>query len=229
MGAADPPHQASPAELKVLLEAQRLGDPFLVYRDAGGAQRLVALTARAGRLTVGRNPGNDVALDWDANVSRVHAALERVGDEWTLVDDGLSRNGSYVNGERVDRRRRLSDRDSIRVGETVLTFRLPRKARETATLPSAGEGGPPELTPAQRRVLRALCRPCRDPSILSPPATNRQIAGELQVTVDAVKANLRALFAKFEVGDLPQNAKRHALAAEALRTGAVSAPELSDR
>ena len=46
-------------------------------------------------------PRNEVALDWDSEVSRVHAALERAGEEWTLVDDGLSHNGTYVGGERV--------------------------------------------------------------------------------------------------------------------------------
>ena len=42
-------------------------------------------------------------LDWDSEISRVHAALERIGDDWTVVDDGLSHNGTYLNGERVTR------------------------------------------------------------------------------------------------------------------------------
>ena len=42
-----------------------------------------------------------LSLDFDPEVSRVHAELERLGDDWTVADDGLSRNGSFVNGERV--------------------------------------------------------------------------------------------------------------------------------
>ena len=43
-------------------------------------------------------------LDWDSEISRVHAALERIGDDWTVVDDGLSHNGTYLNGNAGDRR-----------------------------------------------------------------------------------------------------------------------------
>ena len=55
----------------------------------------------------------------------MHAALERLGGEWTVVDDGLSRNGTYVNGERVTARRRLHDGDVVRVGGTAIAFRAP--------------------------------------------------------------------------------------------------------
>ena len=55
----------------------------------------------------------------------MHAELEPTGGEWTLVDDGLSRNGSYVNGERVTGRRRLRDRDMLRFGRTVVLYRAP--------------------------------------------------------------------------------------------------------
>jgi pSer/pThr/pTyr-binding forkhead associated (FHA) protein len=91
-------HAATPAELRERIEAERAGTPFLVLRDGGGAQRLFVLDAARERVTVGRSAGNDVALPWDGEVSRVHAELERLGDEWTAADDGLSRNGSFVNG-----------------------------------------------------------------------------------------------------------------------------------
>jgi hypothetical protein len=57
-------------------------------------------------------------LPWDSAVSQVHAALERVGDDWTLVDDGSSRNGAFLNGERVYDRRTLRDGDVMRIGLT---------------------------------------------------------------------------------------------------------------
>jgi DNA-binding NarL/FixJ family response regulator len=82
-----------------------------------------------------------------------------------------------------------------------------------------------DLTPAQRRVLVALCRPYKD-GAYSAPATNQQIADELVISVDSVKGTLRALFAAFGVDDLPQNAKRAALANAALRAGAVARRDL---
>jgi len=57
----------------------------------------------------------DVALPWDLTVSRVHAELVAVGDVWTVADDGLSRNGVFVNGERLVSRRRLRDGDALRI------------------------------------------------------------------------------------------------------------------
>jgi pSer/pThr/pTyr-binding forkhead associated (FHA) protein len=42
-----------------------------------------------------------VVIEGDLLVSRLHAKLERIGGAWTIVDDGLSRNGTFVNGQRV--------------------------------------------------------------------------------------------------------------------------------
>ncbi len=224
MSALDVP-AASPSELKEQLEAQRRGIPFLVYRDGEGGQRILPLAVASRRLTLGRRATNDVALTWDSHVSRVHAELERVGQDWTLIDEGLSRNGSYVNGERVIGRRRLSDGDAVRIGETILVYRAPLEQTDP-TLVFLAVPAPPALSPMQRRVLAALCRPCHDASIRGAPATNQQIAEELLLSVEAVKAHLRALFGKFGVGDLPHNQKRLKLVAEAFRTGAISQPDL---
>src|SRR4051812_43946948 len=91
-------HASSPGELKERIEAERRGTPFLIYRDGGGNQRLVDLASGPPMLSIGRRASNQIALGWDLKVSRVHAVLERIGDSWTLVDDGLSRHGTYVNG-----------------------------------------------------------------------------------------------------------------------------------
>src|SRR4051812_44613089 len=141
---------ASPVELSERLRAERRGQPFLLLRDGGGRQRVVDLGGATRALSIGRDPSSDVALDWDSEVSRAHALLDRVGGAWTLVDDGLSRNGSFVGGERVHGRRRLASGDVIRIGGTLLAF-----AAGTAAEPGAAETRPqapaPELSPAQRR------------------------------------------------------------------------------
>jgi DNA-binding NarL/FixJ family response regulator len=69
-------------------------------------------------------------------------------------------------------------------------------------------------------VLIALCRPVND-STAATPATNRQIADEVFLSVDAVKAHLRVLFDRFGLGGLPQNEKRARLAAEVLLDGVL--------
>jgi len=219
-------HVATPQELRERIAAERRGTPFLVYRDVDDEQAIVDLTTAGDRITIGRRPSNDVVLDWDSEVSRVHAALERLGEEWTVVDDGLSRNGTYVNGERVTSRHRLHDGDVISIGGTAFAFRSPSegsasRATVTALGPHIGE----LLTPAQRRVLIALCRPFKD-SAYATPAPNQQIADELVVSVDAVKSTLRALFEVFGVDELPQNQKRASLALQALRSGVITRRDL---
>ena len=219
-------HVATPQELRDRIAAERRGSPFLAYRSDTGDQMLVDLGGAAARLTIGRRPSNEVALDWDSRVSRVHAALERVGEDWSVFDDGLSHNGTWVNGERITGRRRLSDGDTISVGSTVIVFRAPAGGSESRpTVSAVGPHIGELLTPAQRRVLIALCRPFKD-STYATPATNQQIADELVVSVDAVKSTLRALFEVFGVDALPQNQKRASLALQALRTGVITRRDL---
>lgn len=117
------PHQSTPAELHERLAVERRGHPFPVYRDEHGGQRILEL--KATRVTLGRSPENDVCLGWDPEVSRLHAEIEGVGDHWLVVDDGVSRNGTFVAGDRIDGRRRLQDGDIVRVGATPVVFRRP--------------------------------------------------------------------------------------------------------
>jgi pSer/pThr/pTyr-binding forkhead associated (FHA) protein len=214
-------HRATPAELKERIEAERRGRPFLLFRDDAGAQRIVDLGAAAERVTIGRSPASDVPLPWDGEVSRVHASLERRGDEWTLVDDGGSRNGSFVDGERVQGRRRLRDGDAILIGRTALVFRTPSDRESLRTATSAQPAPPPRVSDAQRRVLTALCRPYTAGSF-AVPASNRQIAEELVIGIETVKTHMSALFEAFSLGELPQHQKRATLAQRALETGLVS-------
>jgi FHA domain-containing protein/regulatory LuxR family protein len=215
----------SAPELKAQIEAEREGRPFLVFRDGGCEQVILPLAANA-ELWVGRGPSADVRLGWDEEVSALHAQIEVVRDECTLVDDGLSRNGSFVNEERVHGRRHLRDGDALRFGRTLVTYRRPGEDAPEATVVAGEVPAAATISPAQRKVLLALCRPYKDSDPFATPATNQQIGAELHLSVDAVKTHMRALFEKLEVGDLPQNQKRVALAERALQTGIVNRREL---
>lgn len=213
-------HAATPSELQQRLEADRSGTPYLLLRDGEDRQRIVVLPEALGRLAVGRDPATDLALTWDREVSRAHAHLERIGPMWAIVDDGLSRNGSSVNGERVRGRRRLNDGDELRFGDTLVAFRSPPPSSETTVL-AAAQAAPPRVTEAQRRVLVALCRPFLEGRAFATPPSNRQIAEELYLSPAAVKTHIRALFERLDVGDLPQNRKRARLVELALERGVV--------
>lgn len=171
--------------------------------------------------TVGRAPTADVVVADDPLVSRLHARLERTGGRWTVVDDGLSRNGTWVDGVRLTGRRVLHDRDSIRVGDTVLVFCAPDEHDEPHTLVGEPVALGHALTPAQRAVVAALCRPVLDGG--AGPATNAQIAAELHLSVDAVKTHLRGVAHRWGIDHLPQNAKRARTAQLAVQLGLVPA------
>ena len=69
--------------------------------------------------TIGRHPEADIFFD-DVTVSRRHAEVTRTGGFFELVDQ-RSLNGTYVNGERVDRAV-LTDGAEVRVGKFRLNF-----------------------------------------------------------------------------------------------------------
>jgi pSer/pThr/pTyr-binding forkhead associated (FHA) protein len=219
-------HRATPAELREQLEAVRAEAPFLIYRDGLDVQQIFSLDGSHDRLTVGRRASNDISLEWDNQVSRVHAELEHLDEDWTVRDDGLSSNGTFVNGIRVRGTRRLYDGDEITVGGTILAFRAPSRGASGSTFIPEPPEAPPNLTDNQRAVLIALARPFKGARGFATPATNKDIAEEVYLTLNGVKSIMRTLFQKFDLADLPQNQKRARLVQRALQTGALSEDDL---
>jgi FHA domain len=220
-------HSLSPRELKDVLAAERSAAPFLAHRDGQGALKLYVLGREPSTRTVGRRPEADLSIPWDSEVSGLHAELQCLGGEWTILDDGLSTNGTYVEGQRINGRQRLRDGDRIRVGRTTFAYNAAQAAPTGPTAVAGDLATLPQPTDTQRRVLIALCRPYRDGVSFATPASNQQIAGEVFLSVDAVKMHLRALFASFELAELPQNKKRARLAECALQFGVISHRDLA--
>jgi DNA-binding CsgD family transcriptional regulator len=178
-------------------------------------RELVAL--EAGRMTLGADPANDLALPADPTVSRLHAALERYGADW-CVRDLDSRNGTFVNGQRVWRERPLRPGDELRVGATRLVYRNDQPTGGKGTQASEPS---PELTRREREVLLVLCRTVLGGEAFNEPASIREIADALVVSEAAVKQHLAHLYDKFGVHGGGER-RRVRLANEALRRGAVT-------
>ena len=174
-----------------------------------------------GRVTIGKAEENGISIDGDPTVSRLHAVLEHFDAGWCVSDLGSS-NGTFVNGERTWTAQRLRHGDEVRVGHTRLLF---RHSADVGVSHTAVTEGPPALTPRERDVLLALCRPLLDRDLFTEPATVRQIAGELVVSEAAVKQHLANLYEKFDVSDTAQH-RRSRLANEALRRAAVTLNDL---
>jgi pSer/pThr/pTyr-binding forkhead associated (FHA) protein len=215
-------HRRTPAELKAVIAAQRVGAAFLEYRDGDDVQQIVELEPERERLSVGRLAGCEVALTWDTEASRAHALLEQVGGAWTIEDRGSS-NGTLVNTARINGPYVLHDGDVLRVGRTQLIFHAAGDHDLRRTTPAL-DRVVPNPTESQRKVLLELCRPALERG--GGAASNREIAGALFVSVETVKTHMRALFDAFEVGDVPQYHKRTELVRRALETGLVSIHDL---
>jgi pSer/pThr/pTyr-binding forkhead associated (FHA) protein len=210
-------------------------EPCVTYRDAEG--RLVVHALRRSPVTIGRSTRADICLRWDTRVSRLHAQLELVGEDpaidWTVVD-GESRNGSYVNGERIRGRAHLREGDGLSVGTTLLVFRVgeagtgddddPASVPRGSTLSDATMFGGPVVTRASLsdsmyRVLLALAGPDDATGAAGPPATDEEIATRLFLSDDTVRAHLQILFERFGVATLPPDQRRTALVAMARARG----------
>lgn len=173
------------------------------------------------RLTVGKAEDNGFTIASDKAVSRLHAVFEPYGSGWCVRDLG-SRNGTFVNGERLLGDQVLHHGDEVRLGTTRLVFRTdtPAEPTMTETVEAA-----PDLTRRERDVLVALCKPVFSGAMFSRPATIKEIAAALFLTENAVKQHLSRLYDKFAV--FGEGAPRPVqLANEAIRRGAVSLADL---
>jgi len=89
---------------------------FLCYTDANGNPAKIRIGDQP--ITIGRSPQADITLS-DEKVSRLHCGISREGPR-IIVRDLKSKNGTYLNGERVDSAP-LQSGDVLRVGSTFFT------------------------------------------------------------------------------------------------------------
>ena len=205
------------ADLKARIEAERTGQAFVFWKDGDARQQILLLEPDTERVTIGRRGDQDIVLDWDKQVSRAHALLEKRGGDWTLIDE-LSQNGSYINGDRVKKRVRLEHKDVMCFGSTRITFQDRASAEQIDSTARAAEETWAPMTARDRDVLLALCRPLVDDSAAL-PAGNEEIAGEVGLSVDSVKARLRVQFERHGLAGLRQGEKRTRLARLLLSNG----------
>jgi pSer/pThr/pTyr-binding forkhead associated (FHA) protein len=104
----------------------------------------------SGEIRIGRLPGLPITL-LDTKVSREHCRVYRQSTGWIAEDLG-SRNGTYVNAQRV-KKRLLQPGDRLRVGQTEFEY-----SPAAAGAPDAAASAP---APAPAPALRASKRPPR--------------------------------------------------------------------
>ncbi len=140
--------------------------------------------ARAATLRVGRSADNDIVVDGEQTVSRVHAELSFDGTEWAVRDLG-SHNGTYVNGQRVadGHAAPVTPSDIVGVGSATIRL-LVSSDGDLHTIEDAGAAD-------AYRLLTALSQ--REREVLAEVASGRtddQIAAALFISVKTVHSHL---------------------------------------
>jgi pSer/pThr/pTyr-binding forkhead associated (FHA) protein len=183
---------------------------------------LVVLDEERTRMSIGKGPDNDLVLDGDSAVSKVHALLERVSSAWCISDLG-STNGTYVNGDRVSAKRALADGDEALIGRTRLVVHDESTRGDVTTEPLRA---PPPRTAGEQRVLVELCRPFLSELSFPLPPSARAIAKALNMRDSVVKQHLDRLYEAFSIQTEAGESRRVRLANEAIQSAAVTLKDL---
>jgi len=174
---------------------------------------------------IGRSPEVWLRInDPKDSVSRLHAKFSPVGGRWAIEDLG-SRNGTWVNGDRLARVRILRNGDEIRFATITVLFRDPTATDEDTTKPKAVA---PAVTPRERDVLVELCRPFFGANLLKRAASRREIADALFTGETAVQQHLGHLYDKFLIADTGEN-RRDLLAVAVIEAGIIGPGDYDER
>jgi len=174
------------------------------------------VTLRGQVTIVGRSPEAEIQLD-DEAVSWNHLEIERRG-EVLMATDLDSRNGTALNGEPLERPRRLRDGDTLIVGVHRLEVSTGPATPVGATVPSSAPSV--ALNEEERATAAALTAPYRsEGAFAGRPATRAEIAESLQVSERTAQRRLDALAAKLGVpGDAGRDRPRQ-IAARVIELG----------
>lgn len=158
---------------------------FLSVTAPDGAVSRFALAQTPVTIGRSRRAGNDLALDGDEQVSKVHARLERETDGGWTVYDLHSTNGVSVNGARIAGNRALSDGDTVTIGATTLVLHT-GEAASPARASGLSDAGPERprrarlvTTDGQEHVLASetlLGRAVTSDMVLPDPAVSTRHA-----------------------------------------------------
>jgi pSer/pThr/pTyr-binding forkhead associated (FHA) protein len=148
------------------------------------------------RTTVGRDPAADVPID-DEAVSWHHVEIASRGGV-LMATDLDSRNGTALNGEPLDRPRRLRDGDVLTIAEYRLEVSDPVPGRAGGTVAVAEPSA--ALSEEERATAAALVAPYRsEGAFAGRPATRAELAEALHVSERTAQRRLDALAAKLDV------------------------------
>ncbi len=97
--------------------------------ESGGKSRMVEIPENS-VLSLGRLESSDIVLN-DMAVSRRHATIFSNGGE-CFIEDNASTAGTWINGEKILGRRKISNSDKIKIGSFEITVSMPERGQPMA-------------------------------------------------------------------------------------------------
>ncbi len=181
---------------------------------AGGEPRSIPLPE--GRTVIGRDPEADLWIE-DESISWNHLEVENRGGV-LMATDLDSRNGTALNGEPLDRPRRLRNGDTLMVGGHRLEVSDPAPGRGGQTVAAAAPSV--ALTEEERATATALVAPYRsEGAFAGRPATRAELAEALHVSERTAQRRLDALAAKLDVSGEAGRDRPRRIAARVIELG----------
>lgn len=190
---ASPPATAKAThEFRLEAAARDKGLAYLRYRD-GDIFNALSLGPPSSVVYIGRDDSCIVQILHDVRVSRRHARLIFGAGAWS-IEDGPSRNGTFVDGRRTVGEQILADGSLITVGRTTLSFVVPIRPVSSATLTEDAPTALLHPNDTQRRVLAELVRPFIELDGATTAPTNAAIAAMLGYQVTTIRDAISALY-----------------------------------
>ncbi len=117
--------------------------PYLIIKEPGTKPQSIKIEGE--NFTIGKQGANDLKLE-EKLVSRRHCTIQKEGNGRYLIVDEKSRNGTYVNGNRVEAPLVLRDGMIIQVGRAQIVFKDEQSQKKQAT-------GPKTSSPARNKTV----------------------------------------------------------------------------
>lgn len=111
--------------------AQQTAPRELVIRDLDGQTSTIALDRD--RITLGRSSANELSYPDDIGLSRQHLALVGRDGQWTVEDLG-SKNGTLLNGVRIEKPMPFVPGDRVSAGHLTIEFSEPGHANQNTVM-----------------------------------------------------------------------------------------------
>ena len=157
----------------------------LKFVDKDGKGDLHEFAVKGKRVTIGRDPNNRICIP-KTFVSARHAIITLNSDGDYFIDDCASRNGTFVNGDRVVETHKIELGDLIRFGTMEYRFAEAEEASALPPVPLPDDSSPPPSLETKPPAAVAEVPAPKPPAALETPPKSRDESAEKKEATDGI-------------------------------------------